>query len=94
MPVKRRRAKRRDDVAELEAWRSWFETGVAFSGELEEFGAVEPQSVWPPENREAAMAVARDAWNRLGAAFLETLSPTDVTKVPWALEQFGEPSCR
>ncbi|MCP1844410.1 hypothetical protein ACVIHI_002669 [Bradyrhizobium sp. USDA 4524] len=94
MPRKRRQSKRKTDVAtELAAWSSWFESGVAFDGELEDVGAVDPVSVPEEEGRAVAYGVARDAWMRLGALFLET-HQSDARQTPYAMEMFGAPTCR
>ena len=80
MPVKVRRPKRRMSVAaELEAWSVLFATGYDFFGDL-----------GFPKQEEARKA-ARDAWERLGPAFMARWTPSSARSVPWALEAFGEP---
>ncbi|ODS02077.1 hypothetical protein AUC71_02395 [Methyloceanibacter marginalis] len=88
MPVKRRAHKRRvDPRAELEAWSSWFESGVAFDGDLIDLGLANDAD-------DVFKAVAKDAWKRLGELFLESWTPDNVRETPWAQEQFGEPKCQ
>ena len=100
MPVKRRVSKRRDltDTALLEAWRTTFECGHDFFGDLGPLGIVESPLVSSAEKREKARAAfiskAHEAWEQLGAAYLDEWQPTVVREQPWALEQFGEPNAR
>jgi len=90
MPVKRRASKQRfSDAALLEAWRGPFECGCDFFGDLEPLG-IEARSIL--EASEDVMAVAREAWEHLGAAFMAEWEPSQVREKPWALEQFGEPN--
>ena len=71
-----------------------FQSGHDFFHDLPEFGVVHPVDVWPPEARLAAEAVflaaAKDAWHRLGGAFMATWQPNAARDTPWAVEQFGE----
>ncbi|PAQ01560.1 hypothetical protein LRP31_18800 [Mesorhizobium mediterraneum] len=83
MPVKRRVAKRRQDsTAELDAWSETFTSGFDFFGDLAPFGLVDDRNI---------QAAAKEAWTRLGVAFLGDWRPTDVRETPWALQEFGEP---
>lgn len=96
MPVKRKKPKRViSSAVQLESWRSTFATGHDFFGELEPLGIVErPVTRSEAESqaaRAAFVAAVRDAWNELGADFL---AEWQSLQMPWALEQFGEPSCR
>jgi len=74
------------DVIELENWRMVFETGHNFFTWDHNIGV-------DARDEAAFLPAARDAWQRLGAAFLDGWEPgyTNV-KRPWALEQFGDPS--
>jgi hypothetical protein len=86
MPVKARIPKRRVDAsAELAAWSMLFETGYDYFHDLADHGFA---------NEKAALKAARAAWARLCPAFLAAWQPTRVRELPWALEQFGRPSCR
>lgn len=76
------RRKRLGDAAELEAWRSWFADGVAFDGDVMDLG------LWQASSEDFERA-GRQAWHRLGAAFLRTCNGK---KPPWALERFGGPN--
>lgn len=72
MPVKRRRGKRRlHPRAELEAWSGAFECGHDFFSELEEIGFPNHVGGRQFDLTEEFREAARDAWNRLGAAFME-----------------------
>ena len=79
------RRKRLGDAAELEAWRSQFETGIAFDGDVLDLGLWEAS----PDDFDRA---ARAAWNRLGETFMATWQPTNVRGMPWALETYGRPT--
>lgn len=82
MPVKRRASKRRvDPRAEVEAWETVFECEYDFFGDLEPWGFTSDEEKY---------AAAPDAWQRLGAMFLETYDNPD-KPIPWALEAFGPP---
>ena len=90
MPAKRRNSKRRTSSnAEVEAWSDLFTCGYDFFGDLEPWGF--------PRNNDAdraARAAAPEAWQRLGAAFLENWSPHPAPgqrQTPWAVEEFGYP---
>ena len=84
VPVKRRVDKRRLDWrAELEAWSSMFESGLAFDDDLTPLGL-------PPNPQESVIA---EAWQRLGGLFLAHHGRKDCLGRPvWALERFGEPA--
>jgi hypothetical protein len=85
MPAKRRTAKRRTDpAAELEAWSMLFRCGYDFFGDLDHLGL----------DIDAKRRAAREAWRRLGAAFMTAWRPDTARQKPWALEQFGDPKCR
>jgi hypothetical protein len=84
MPVKRRAAKRRLDLAaELQAWSMVFACGRDYFNDLPSIGVLTDGS--RPDR-----AAAEDAWRRLGARFLA--EPQDPHLTPaWALKEFGEP---
>jgi hypothetical protein len=100
MPVKRRVAKRRfSPEDELAAWHEVFDVGCDFFGEAAQVaGLRDPSGIVPRDEVEevqaAWLAATRDAWARLGAAFLATWKPTTHRLAPWALGAFGEPPCR
>ena len=82
--------------AELKGWSDMF-TAASISGRLRRAdmtGLVDPVHVWPIEARPAAAAAwnaaARDAWHRLGGAYLEVRPDGG----RWAVEAFGAPPCR
>ena len=85
MPVKRRAEKRRlDPAAELAAWSMTFQCGCDYLQELPRIG-IQTDGCSRPD-----LAVAEDAWRRLGARFLA--EPQDPRPTPaWALKQFGDP---
>lgn len=84
MPVKRRASKKHKS-AEVFAWAELFQTGYDGFGDLTEFGySIEYND--PQKLRDA-----RDAWARLGAAFLNTRPDWWPSTPAWALEQFGDP---
>ena len=87
MPVKRRITKQRTgDAAELKAWSDLFECGYDFFGDLEPYGFPGGDAC------AAAREAARDAWQRMGVAFMETWKPVPNSREqPWALDQFGPP---
>ncbi len=86
MPVKARRPKRRaTEAAELAAWKDAFECGYDFFNDAGFAHQEHTPEFW---------AAARAAWKRLGSRFMEAWHPTDVREKPWALEEFGRPSCR
>ena len=103
MPVKRRIAKRRSlsPEAEMDAWRETFSSGFDF-GDLEVLGlsgeaafglrAPCPGDAERRQRDQATLTVAREAWQRLGAAFMASWEPEPYLPAPWALEAFGEPS--
>ncbi|MCH8916691.1 MAG: hypothetical protein IIC52_01405 [Proteobacteria bacterium] len=80
MPVRRRVSKARPN--ELEAWRVFFTMGHDFFQDLEPLGIT---------SETEAQAAAPDAWGHLGYEFMRRWRPTVNTKIPWALEEFGEP---
>ena len=100
MPVKRRNPKHRiTPEAEMEAWSMMFECGHDWFGDLEPFG------FGGRDYDEEARDAAPQAWARLGELFLERREPTPfdtrpvpphlvgvVSKKPWALYEFGEPT--
>jgi hypothetical protein len=82
MPGPRRQV---DPEAELAAWETTFETGKDYFLTLREVGLKsEPGKPVPTEQ-------ARDAWQRLGALFMQRRRPSVHRASPWALEEFGEP---
>ena len=80
-PIKRKRV---SQAGKLGAWSAWFECGVAFDGDLLDLGLFEASA----DDFDRA---ARDAWRRLGGAFMATWQPTASVKVPYALETYGGP---
>ena len=85
MPVKRRNAKRRlDPTIELKAWSMTFQAGVDYLQELPRIG------VRTNDHSRTDLAVAEDAWSRLGARFLQEEAEPD-RGAPWGLREFGEP---
>lgn len=93
MPVKRRATKRRlSPEAELDAWRSVFESGHDFFGDASALaGIAEPVWLDPADRAEGERVwreAAQQAWRRLGAAFLATYAGEGE---PWALQVFGRP---
>jgi hypothetical protein len=82
MPVKMRKRKRRTDpAAELEAWSMLFECGYDYFNNLG-FGY---------GGDAVAREAAPEAWRRLGSAFLASRPANAPRAVPWALETLGEP---
>jgi hypothetical protein len=90
MPVKRRLSKRRlGDTAEAEAWSELFQCGDDFFGDLEPLGFHSTR-----DGGRAARSAAAEAWDRLGAFYMQNIWPhqdQSVRKKPWALEKFGYP---
>ena len=90
MPVRRRKLKA-VRPAELAAWRGTFECEFDYFDDLAEIGvATDPYGI--PDR-----AVAHEAWQRLGDAFLAEWDsrqrhPDDLE--PWALTTFGLPGRR
>ena len=80
MPVKQRRAKRRN--CDAPNWATLFETGWDFFHDLDEIGIT---------THDQAIAAAPEAWARLGDDFLAHWVPTAARSEPWALEEFGPP---
>ncbi|MEH3123711.1 MAG: hypothetical protein PGN16_17365 [Sphingomonas phyllosphaerae] len=74
-----------DTAAELKAWRMTFKSGYDFLRALPRIG-VEITS-----NHQPDLQAAKDAWARLGDAFLAAHEP-DARGDPWALRTFGLPS--
>ena len=84
MPRRRHNApnRRRDLRAELEAWRTMFECGFAFDGDLLAYAHFSD----PPRPTTA------EAWQRLGRHFIEVHGrETDTGRALWAIAEFGEP---
>ena len=92
MPVKRRKAKARPE--DLAAWSTYFECGFDFFGDLADAGVTAQHSEEP--SREAAL----QAWQRLGAAFMEQFTAEQAqqrhprTEPPFAVREFGMPPRR
>ena len=85
MTTRRTALKRRriGEAANLSAWSSWFESGVAFDGDVMDLG------LWEASQDDFDRA-ARAAWNQLGETFMATWQPTNVRGMPWALETYGK----
>ncbi|ESY70004.1 MULTISPECIES: hypothetical protein [Mesorhizobium] len=84
MPVKRRAGKKHIS-AEVNAWAEMFQTGSDGFGDLLEYGyAIE-------HNDPQKLRDAREAWTRLGAAFLASRPEWWPSTPAWALEKFGDP---
>lgn len=84
MPVKRRNAKRRIDLAEqAEAWAIPFGAGFDFFRELHAIGVEVDENGRP--DREAARA----AWAVFGPEFLLNRDPA--VKLSWGEREFGRP---
>ena len=85
MPVKRRPEKRRlDPATELAAWSLTFQCGTDYLQQLPRIG-VRTNDYSRPD-----LAIAEDAWRRLGARFLA--EPQERHPIPaWALTKFGDP---
>lgn len=84
MPIRHRRSKVRTD--DLPAWAMTFQSGKDYFDDLEAAGVQVDAYGHPPRD------VAREAWKRLGGAFLEHYRDRWVE--PWALIEFGEPGVR
>jgi len=94
MPVKRKQVKHRGFAAEAEAWSGVFECGDDFFNDLLPLGF--QTTGIGGDSGEAARAAAPEAWQRLGGAYYlahlwPQQQPHSVFKIPWALEQFGDP---
>ena len=92
MPVKRRKSKALNR-SEIEAWGTVFESGFDFFQEVYLLtGLQDLPSNSPIENRAEIRRQfdegAKEAWHRLGAAWLATYEGDNEI---WALKQFGEP---
>ncbi len=74
-----------DTAAELKAWRMTFKSGYDFLRALPHIGVEITSNHQPDPN------AAREAWVRLGDAFLAAHQP-DARGDPWALRTFGLPS--
>lgn len=86
MPVKRRHSKRRvQGAAELDAWSGVFDSGYDFFDELPDIG------VETDANNQVPDDVLREAWERLGAAYLETVDGVNGRTGTHALEKFAMP---
>lgn len=72
-----------DDAEQLNAWRMTFEGGFDFLSALPRIGVAIDDKHRPPSD------TAREAWRRLGSAFLA--SRADQPGEPWALAAFGSP---
>jgi hypothetical protein len=100
MPVKRRASKRRrlSPEAELEAWRETFCSGFDFFDllplGLEGDAAFALDREKPAPGDVEVLVAAREAWARLGAAFLATWKPQAYLPEPWTLTAFGKPEGR
>lgn len=92
MPVKRRKSKARPD--ELKAWGMWFLSGHDFFDDLVDAGIVPHHATQPDP------AIALDAWQRCGDAWLEQYAAEQAREKypreepPHAVEVFGMPSGR
>ena len=98
MPAKRRASKRRPTVPP-DAWHTALETGFDFFEELCPAGVIEPTRIKPGPERDATEVAWREAlrtaWGLYDDEYLRDRDPRLADRVPWALEQFGEPStCR
>lgn len=88
MPVKRRQTKRRmDPRAEAQAWEMVFTCGYDFFGELQRFGI----DLRCAKLNEETLAVANEAWSRLGHIFMANWDAEKERRMPWAYDQFEEP---
>lgn len=84
MPVKKRNAKRRIDLAaQIEAWAIVFGAGFDFFRELPAFGVAIDEHGRP--DREGARA----AWLIFGPDYVLTRDPA--MKISWAEREFGKP---
>ena len=68
--------------AELRAWDAYFSFGRDFFRGLQRAGLTE----------EEMQKAAPDAWRRLGARFMQTWQGDIHRPMPWAWEQFGNPT--
>lgn len=80
MPTKRTRRTRQRRPDELKAWRTFFECGFDYFGDLAAIGI--------HKERDAQKA-APEAWERLSSEFLRTWQPTAARSLPWALTAYG-----
>ncbi|MBY5760932.1 hypothetical protein HFO07_30530 [Rhizobium leguminosarum] len=84
MPRKRRKSKAHPD--DLMAWEMLFQAGRDYFDDAKDAG------VEVDEYGRADHATVAEAWQRLGAEYLE--SWTDKQSEPWALREFGQPGIR
>lgn len=82
-----RRHDEADAAAELKAWSMTFKSGHDY------LRALTPIGIAINEWHQPAREVAAEAWQRLGAAFLERRPPDEPVE-PWALRTFGDPRAR
>lgn len=100
MPVKRRVSKRRhlSPEAELDAWRETFSSGFDFFDllplGLEGDARFALGREKPAPGDAEVLAAVREAWARLGAAFMAEWQPQAYLPEPWALTAFGKPEGR
>lgn len=83
MPSKRTRRTRNRRPDELRAWSGFFKFGHDYFSDL---------TALDLHSEADARKAAPEAWQRLGAAFLETWQPTSARQEPWALVEFGPPN--
>jgi hypothetical protein len=104
MPTRTRRSKRRLDAGvELEAFECMFATGRDFFGALHKRLGYPPRHShryaktlaerrrFDAEDAALYEKLAREAWSRLGKAFMATWEPTAARERPYALDAWGEP---
>ncbi|MBB4290611.1 hypothetical protein GGE16_002651 [Rhizobium leguminosarum] len=84
MPRKRRKSKVQPD--DLIAWEMIFQAGSDYFGDAKDAG------IEVDEYGRADDATVAEAWQRLGAEYMETW--TDKHSEPWALREFGQPAVR
>lgn len=86
MPAKKRAARVRvDPERELRAWRGVFRSGYDYLHALRDVGV-------PTVQHQPAAEAARDAWARLGTAYLATAEQDEQPGEPWGLRTFGDPA--
>lgn len=85
MPVKRRRAKRRDPEAEYQTWSAIFDAGCDFFGELSKLGLTVEWGAKVPAD------LAREPWQRFGRRWMAERGAEKRLRPIWAIEEFGEP---
>ncbi len=84
MAAKRRKSKRIDE-ADMRAWRIVFASGFDYLHDLRPYGL---------RTTDQARLAAREAWARFGADFMAQRREAIGVEQPWALKQFGDPTCR